>query len=70
MGLTAGSLSQPWSVEDEMNTENKELKMKLEDALKRISDLEKENSRLRELVSNATHPSEVDYFVRTKSLIL
>lgn len=42
-----------------MNTENKELKMKLEDALKRISDLEAENSRLRDWVSNVTHPSDL-----------
>ncbi|HOH98119.1 MAG TPA: DEAD/DEAH box helicase family protein [Candidatus Cloacimonadota bacterium] len=41
-----------------MNTENEELKKRLDDALKRISDLETENSRLRDLVSNVTHPSE------------
>ncbi len=41
-----------------MNTENEELKKRLDDALKRISDLETENSLLRNLVSNVTHPSE------------
>ncbi|GAB1366532.1 DEAD/DEAH box helicase family protein [Candidatus Cloacimonadaceae bacterium] len=42
-----------------MNTENEELKKRLEDALKRINDLEAENSRLREFVSNVTHPSDL-----------
>jgi superfamily II DNA or RNA helicase len=60
LGLTTGSMSQTWSVEDEMNTENEELKKKLDDALKRISDLEKENTRLRELVSNVTYPSNLN----------
>ncbi|MDD3143988.1 MAG: hypothetical protein PHG32_07310 [Candidatus Cloacimonetes bacterium] len=41
-----------------MNTENEELKKKLEDALKLISELETENSRLRGLVSNVTHQSD------------
>lgn len=43
-----------------MNTENEKLKKKLDDALKRISDLEKENTRLRELVSNVTYPSNLN----------
>ncbi|MBM4404524.1 MAG: hypothetical protein FJ042_09140, partial [Candidatus Cloacimonetes bacterium] len=43
-----------------MNTENEELKKKLEDALKRISELEAENSRLRDLVSNGTYPSNLN----------
>ncbi|MBW6513531.1 MAG: DEAD/DEAH box helicase [Candidatus Syntrophosphaera sp.] len=43
-----------------MNTEKEELKKKLEDALKRISELEAENSRLTDLVSNATHPSDLN----------
>jgi TnpA family transposase len=60
LGLTAGSLSQPWSVEDEMNTENEKLKKRLEDALRRISELEAENSRLRDLVSSVTHPSDLN----------
>lgn len=41
-----------------MNTENEELKKRLEDALKRISDLETENSLLRSLVLNVTHSVE------------
>lgn len=41
-----------------MNTEIEELKKRLEDALKQISDLEAENSRLRDLVSNFVHPSD------------
>lgn len=40
-----------------MNTEYEDLKKKLENALKRISELETENSRLRNLVSNVIHPS-------------
>ena len=70
LGLTAGSMSQPWSVEDEMNTENEELKKKLDDALKRISDLETENSRLREMVSNVTHLSDLnaEHSVSTENL--
>ena len=43
-----------------MNTDNEELKKRLDDALKRISDLEKENSRLRDLVSNVTHPTNLN----------
>jgi len=43
-----------------MNTKNEELKKKLEDALKRISELEAENSRLRAVVSNVTHPSDLN----------
>lgn len=42
-----------------MNTESEELKKRLEDALKRINDLEAENSRLRDFVSNVTHPSDL-----------
>lgn len=53
-----------------MNTENEELKKKLEDALKRISDLETENSRLREMVSNVTHLSDLntEHSVSTENL--
>ncbi|HOY83787.1 MAG TPA: DEAD/DEAH box helicase family protein [Candidatus Syntrophosphaera sp.] len=43
-----------------MSTENEELKKQLQDALKRISELETENSKLRNLVSNVTHPSDLD----------
>jgi superfamily II DNA or RNA helicase len=43
-----------------MITDNDELKKKLDDALKRISDLEKENSRLREMLSNVTHPTNLN----------
>ena len=43
-----------------MNTDIDELKRKLDDALKRISYLEVENSRLRELASNATYPSDLN----------
>lgn len=53
-------MSQPWLVEDEMNTDDEELKKKLDDALKRISELEAENSRLTDLVSNITHPTNLN----------
>lgn len=43
-----------------MITDNEELKKRLDDALKRISDLEAENTRLRELVSNITHPTNLN----------
>lgn len=43
-----------------MNTENEKLKKRLEDALRRISELEAENSRLRDLVSSVTHPSDLN----------
>lgn len=42
-----------------MNTDYEELKKRLEYALKRINDLEAENSRLRDFVSNITHPSDL-----------
>ncbi len=53
-----------------MNTENVELKKKLEDALRRISELEIENSRLRDLVSNVTHLSDLntEHSVSTENL--
>lgn len=53
-----------------MNTENEELKKRLEDALRRISDLEKENTRLRDLVSNVTHLSDLNtkHSVSTENL--
>jgi hypothetical protein len=51
-------MSRDWYVEDEMITDDEELKKKLEVALKLISELETENSRLRGLVSNVTHQSD------------
>ncbi len=53
-----------------MTTENEELKKKLEDALKRISELEAENSKLRNLVSIVTHPSDqsTEPSIHTESL--
>ena len=43
-----------------MNTDIDELKRKLDDALKRIGDLEAENSRLRDLASNVTHQPDLN----------
>ena len=43
-----------------MITDNEELKKRLDDALKRISDLEAENTRLRDLVSSITHPTNLN----------
>ena len=43
-----------------MNIGYEELKKRLDDALKRISDLEAENTRLRDLVSNITHPTNLN----------
>ena len=43
-----------------MSIENEELKKQLQDALKRISELETENSKLRNLISKDTHPSDLN----------
>ena len=42
-----------------MNNDYKELKKRLDDALKRISDLEVENSRLRDLAAKVIHSSDL-----------
>lgn len=53
-----------------MSTENEELKKQLNDALNRISELETENSKLRNLVSNVTHLSDqsTEPSIHTESL--
>lgn len=50
-----------------MNTKNEKLQKKLEDAQKRIDELEAENSKLRNLVSIVTHPSELISETSTKT---
>ena len=53
-----------------MNTKNEVLKKKLEDAFKRINELEAENSKLRDMLSIVTHPSDLnsETSIKTKKL--